>query len=523
MYSNEDYLDNIFSSAYINVNDNTKRSSSSSSSNRHRHLNDKTNIITNATTDNIVNRIRNLKNDKKLKRKKSKNDNTIINTTTGASTNGTAFSINNNDISRSNPSDMDRSYIDLYQTKRVDNTEALSQSSSSSLLAITTSNIKTKSTMKRSISLTEFGRSSFNEITVGEFPRWNTLQGNYLQQITSLARKILSELTPMVHKHQLLTLLVAHRNIVVKMIEIYQHAETEALEKNILKATNAATSIRSSLIQLATCLDFLHVHPFLYWFGVDPKLNPLLLMRKLNGSHAGLDHVDIARELVVSDDDEKLLLAANDLLWDIYYCGSHPTTSKSVKFSENSISGPLKEHWDHWRWAYVSNCKVKEYHLSVKMQQKRKIFQAFERYHWVNNRMKEMRTKQNKRLLIVVVMYWQRYTAWCRRFHQLHRRSLLSIKRICFQLLHEYTNEHHETRVWKSSINQILMKKYFKDLKTFTKLSKHELKTRLKRGSTLTFDDKNLLRYTYDQWSRRIKVLSLPLSSIYLNLYHYYY
>jgi hypothetical protein len=119
-------------------------------------------------------------------------------------------------------------------------------------------------------------------------------------------------------------------------------------------------------------------------------------------------------------------------------------------------------------------------------------------------------------------MYWQRYTAWCRRYHQLHRRSLQSIKRICFQLLHEYTNEHHETRVWKSSISRILMKKYFKDLKTFTKLSKHELKTRLKRGSTLTFDDKSLLRYTYDQWSRRIKVLSLPLSSS-VNLYHYYY
>ena len=150
--------------------------------------------------------------------------------------------------------------------------------------------------------------------------------------------------------------------------------------------------------------------------------------------------------------------------------------------------------------------KLTEYRLSVDMQKKRKIFQGFDRYYWVNCRINAMLAKRNKRLLVTMIMHWQLYTSWCHRYHRLHNRSIQSIKRICLYKLHDYIKEHHETRVWKTSINRILMKKYFKDLKTFTNLSKHELKNRLKKGSTLTLDDKNLLRYTYDRWSRRIKV-----------------
>jgi len=125
---------------------------------------------------------------------------------------------------------MDRDYLDLYQTKDTN----LSQLS---LSFTNTNHDRTKSTMKRSISLTDFGRPTFNEIAVSDFPRWVTLQSNYLQQISSLAEKISSELAPLVYKHQLLTLLVAHRNIVVKMVTIYQEAEVVAEEKNVLKAT----------------------------------------------------------------------------------------------------------------------------------------------------------------------------------------------------------------------------------------------------------------------------------------------
>lgn len=490
MFTNEDYLDNIFSSAYIHV-DGDKR--------KETHLRD-----ISSSADNLVNRLRNLKNEKKIKKRKKSHQQNRMN----ISDTSNVYSVNNNDISKSNPSRMDRDYIELYQTKDIN-----SNLSQLSLDYTNTDNNKTKSKMKRSISLTDFGRPTFNEITVSDFPRWNTLQSNYLQQISSLAEKILSELAPMVYKHQLLTLLLAHRNIVVKMITIYQEADVVAGEKNILKATNTLVNIRSSLKQIATCLDFLNCNPFLHWLGVDPRLNPLLFKKKINGSKANFDHTNMAVELIVNNDDENILLRANDVLWDIYYYESHGN-SKSVKFketydhSEHGENGykPLKESWETWRWAYICQRKLKEYRVAIEMQRKRKIFQGFERYFWVNCRIKVMLTKRNKKLLVMMIMHWQLYTGWCHRYHQLHNRSLQSIKRICLHKLHDYTKEHHETRVWKTSVNRILMKKYFKDLKTFTKLSKHELKNRLKKGTILTLDDKNLLKYTYDRWSRRIKV-----------------
>jgi len=53
--------------------------------------------------------------------------------------------------------------------------------------------------------------------------------------------------------------------------------------------------------------------------GVDPKLNPLLFKKKINGSSASLDHINMAVDLMVNKDEDSILLLANDILWDIYY------------------------------------------------------------------------------------------------------------------------------------------------------------------------------------------------------------
>jgi len=337
-------------------------------------------------------------------------------------------------------------------------------------------------------------------------------------------------------------------------------------------ARETLRSLEEYLTEVPNCLDFINQEPFLSWLGLETTLNPLLTVHRLDGSPALLSNLHGAATrlhplLEMNEDDIDHSLDMSALMWRIFKAeqarpkrpfrskkGSKESVQNSASDSEedeheeafvallyrdeadddrikllikqadkavhNALYmsrerktfqlglAPLKSYWKMWRQAYKNNWKVS---TAVRVRGDRNLRICFDKLvHnvWQSTKFRSLQQNYHRRIAVITFGAWNEYRLWCKRFQSLFKRSTKHILRYRMEVLKKFVQECNEVRTYRRKSKARVYRVVFEAFTNNAKLSKFELKKRLERRATISFQDRFICQRMFVRWKARNSMIA---------------
>lgn len=169
---------------------------------------------------------------------------------------------------------------------------------------------------------------------------------------------------------------------------------------------------------------------------------------------------------------------------------------------------PLKTYWKMWRQAYKNNWKVSTANCVRGNRNLRICFDKFVHNVWQSQKFRSLQQNYHRRIAVITFGAWNEYRLWCKRFQNLFKRSTKHILRYRFDVLKLFVYECHDVRTFRRKSKGRIYRAVFQAFLSNARLSKFELKKRLERRSTISFQDRFICQRSFAQWKARNRVIA---------------